>query len=234
MAVTTQIPGIIFNGTQKPIIDSDESLYYLPYFKEEDYFEIPENEIAFIKGCEKLARKHDFLRVTYPKYLREIVGLQTCQVLSNIEHDGNKKVTIELHHGPILTMFDICAIITLHHRRHGATDLTTFKVANEVIEQHRQNHCRVMFLAKSVHQQVTNDNIYINYNQGFGDTNAFLELYKDGVSREMKMKINEYIAWSRSNDSTDNEVLALAKTMRHWGNNDFDEMDFIFDTEGEE
>lgn len=219
------LPGIIFDKVEipHPRVDSDNANYYLEFDKTEEYFSFFDNEIAFIKGCESLVRKHTFIRKTYPKYLKEVVGLNTCQVLSNIEADDKNKVKIEMHHGPILTLFDTCEIVTNHFRAHNVKDITTFKVAREVVEQHRQNNVRVIFLAKSVHQKVHDEGIYLNYKQGFGDTIKFLELYKDGVSKDMRIKINEYIAWSMEHDSSDSDIFKLADTMRVWGNNDFND-----------
>ena len=85
-----------------------------------------------------------------------------------------------------------------------------------------------MFLAKSVHDKVHDEGIYINYKQGFGDTLRFLKLFKDGVNKDMKIKINEYLAWSLEHDSTDNNVLKIAETMREWGNNDYADAEEFF------
>ena len=60
---------------------------------------------------------------------------------------------------------------------------------------------------------------------GFGDTQAFLEKYNDGIDKILRHKINEYIKWSMENDSTDNNVLELSESMKVWGNNDFDDFD---------
>lgn len=225
-----EIPGIIFDNTEAPIVDSDNSNYYLEFDKTDEYFSYYDNEVAFYKGVEKLVRKHKFIQRIYPKYLKEVVGLKTCQVMSGIEADDKNKVKIEMHHGPILTLFDICEIVTKHMRAHEKKypHINTFTVANEVVEQHRQNNVRVIFLSKSVHDKLHEDGIYLNYNQGFGDTLKFLELYKDGVDKDMKMKINEYIGWSMEHDSTDSDIFALSETMREWGNNDYAEAENFF------
>jgi hypothetical protein len=223
-----EIPGIIFENAKSPIVDSDNANYYLEYDKTDEYFGYYDNEIAFIKGVERMVRKHKFIQVTYPKYLKEVVGLKTCQIMPGIESDDKNKIRIELHHGPILTLFDICEIVTRHMRVHKYPYMNTFSVANEVVEQHRLNNVRVMFLAKSVHDKVHDEGIYINYKQGFGDTLRFLKLFKDGVNKDMKIKINEYLAWSLEHDSTDSNVLQIAETMREWGNNDYADAEEFF------
>lgn len=225
----SDVPGIIFDNTSAPIVDSDNSNYYLEFDKSDDYFGYYDNEIAFYKGVEKAVRKHKFIQNIYPKYIKEVVGVKCCQVMPGIEADDKNKVKIEMHHGPILTLFDICEIVTKHMRANNYPNINTFTVANEVIEQHRQNNVRVVMASKSVHDKIHDDNIYLNYQQGFGDTLKFLELYKDGVDKDMKMKINEYIAWSMEHDSSDNDVLSLADTMREWGNNDYSDAESFFD-----
>lgn len=223
-----EMPGIIFENTKAPIIDSDNSNYYLEFDKSDDFFGYYDNEIAFYKGVEKMVRKHKFIQTVYPKYLKEVVGLNTCQVMSGIESDDKNKIRIEMHHGPILTLFDTCEIVAKHMIRNEYPHINSFSVANEVVEQHRLNNVRVIFLAKSVHDKVHEEGIYLNYKQGFGDTLRFLELFKDGVDKDMRIKINDYLAWSMTHDSTDSDILRLAGTMREWGNNDYAEAEKFF------
>lgn len=220
--------GVTFEDTSHPSIDSNASIYYIPFDKSEEYFDVYENYVKFIKACEALVRKHKFYKV-YIKYLIDVVGMNTCQVLPGIEavEDGKKKVTIEMHHGPILTLFDICSIVLNAYLKRGSKNITTFMIADTVIEEHRLNHVRVVLLSKSVHQQVHLDNIQLNYQMGFGDTQAFLEKWNDGLDKSMKKNINEYIEWSKNNDSYDNDVLALSERMKVWGNNDFNEFDDV-------
>lgn len=228
MAKKHEMLGVVFDkdSYKSPSIDSNNADYYIPFYKHEDYFEVPENYVAFIKACEALVRKHSFYS-KYIRYLIEIVGIKTCQVLSNIEvAEDKKKVTIEMHHGPILTLFDHCAIVLNYYRATNEPNITTFKVANTVIEEHRLNNVRVILLSKSVHQQVHNDNIMLNYKMGFGDTATFLKKYNLGIDRSMRKMINEYIEWSKTNDCCDNNVLEISTALKHYDNNDYEDFQF--------
>lgn len=219
----TEMIGVIFDDTDKqsgPIVDSDNSDFFLQFKKDEDFFSVYENEIEFYKGVEKLVRTDPFYK-KYIKYLIEIVGMKTCQVLSNVEIEDKSKVTVEMHHGPMLTLFDVVMIITNWCRTHGIK-VTTYSVADMVLEEHRQNHIRVTLLTKSVHQQVTEGTVILNYNQGFGDVNSFLVKYHDGLTKEIVHAMNQYIEWSKENDSFDNDVLQIADKLKMWGNNDLD------------
>ena len=216
-----ELPGIIFEGTTAPIVDSDNADYYLEFDKTDEYFAYYDNRVQFYKKTEALVRKHKFIQRVYPKYLKEIVGLNTCQLMPGIEADDKNKVKIEMHHGPILTLFDVVEIVTSHMINNREEHINTFSVANKVVEEHRLNRVGVMFLCKSAHQKVHDEGIYLNYKHAFGDVNAFLQEYSDGVDKDMRMKINDYIAWSMENDSTDNNIFELYDTMKTWGNNDF-------------
>ena len=215
-----EMPGIIFdNLDHNPIVDSESSDFYLPFEKDEDFFSIYENETAFYKAVEQLVRTDDFYK-KYISYLIEVVGIKECQVMSNIKVEDKSKVKFEMHHGPILTLFDIVMIVTNWYRYHGLP-ITTFDIADAVLEEHRNNRCRVVLVTKTVHDQIHLDNIVLNMNQGFGDTAAFLEKYKEGVDHDTLNKFKAYIEWSKTNDSFDNGVLRVAETIRCFGENDF-------------
>lgn len=206
---------ILFDRIEdNPVLDSDDSEYYVPFYKRDDYFESYELQVKFIKEVEKVVRKHPYYK-KHIKYLIDVVGIRTCQVLSNVEVSDKKEVTIEMHHGPILTLFDITSIV-LNWMIVQGENITTFSVAERVIEEHRLNNVRVILLSKTIHQLVHDDNIFLNYNQGFGDSIAFLEKYKLGLDRSTAHRINQYIQWSKDNDSFDNDVLHVEETMKCW------------------
>lgn len=225
---TVDMLGVTFSPlsdeTGGPCVDADSSMYYLPYDKNEEYFSIYENEVHFYKGVEDLVRKHPFYRSKLMKYLVEVVGVKTCQVFSNIEIPDNpkSKVQFEMHHGPILTLFDIVQIVTTYYRKKEYPHITTCFIANVVVEEHRLNNVRLVVMTKTAHQQVTEGNVFLNYNMGFGNTEAFLEKYKEGVTDAMAQKINKYIEASIEHDSYDNDVFRIAEQFKRWGNNDFD------------
>ena len=103
MAKQEEMLGVKFdNNKLEPSIDSDHSMYYIPFYKTDEYFDIYENTVTFIKNCEALVRKHSFYKA-YINYIINVVGMKTCQVLPNIEVDesGKNNITIEMHHGPI-------------------------------------------------------------------------------------------------------------------------------------
>lgn len=192
-------------------VDSPNSTYTIPMYKPEEYFSNLDSYVAFIKACEQQVRKNDRYS-KYIAYLKKEIGLNHCQVLTNIDGNKYENVDIEMHHGPILTLYDYCAIITewlLTKRR----QISTFRVADIVLTEHQKNHIQVVMLATTVHEQVHARGIFLNYKHAWGDLNSFIKTYRDGISVEYVEKINRYIERSLLYDSNDFGVLKLNQTL---------------------
>ncbi len=128
------------------------------------------------------------------------------------------KLSIEMHHGPILTLFDYVSIVVDHLLEEGKM-FTTFHVAKIVLEEHFNNNVQVVMLSKTAHETYHAENIFINFKQGFGDLNAFLTKYHKGLQNEQIMKINRFIEMSKKYDSFDRDLLTLKQNILHWSNN---------------
>lgn len=218
-----QLPNIDFKKPQKnPTIDADTSPFELPFYKDVEYFSNLDNFVGFIKGVERMIRTSKYYS-RYIKYIKEEIGLDYCQVLSNIRDDyteedskkGRKNTLIEMHHGPILTLFDYVSIVT-DYLISKEKKVNSFIVAQIVLEEHFNNNVQIVMLSKTVHEQVHENNIFLNLNQAFGNLNAFLEKYYDGLDIEQIRKINRYIDTSVKYDSFDKDVLTLGKVIKKW------------------
>ena len=204
-----EIPEISYSNDKiTPIIDSQNSFYTLPYYKDVNYFSNYESYINFIKGVERMVRSDDRYR-KYIKYLKEEVRLDRCQVLKNVT---DQDADIEMHHGPIFTLFDICAIV-LEYFIIKKWKISTVRVANTVLEEHKKNRVQVVMVSKTVHEQIHNGEIFINYHQAFGDLNAFLKKYADAIGNEYREQLNLYIEKSLIRDSNDFGVLEFNKNL---------------------
>lgn len=199
------LPDIIYDKSNvTPIIDARTSFYKLPMYKESDYFSNYESYVNFIKGVERLVRNNDRYK-KYISYLKKEVKLNKCQVLKNITDED---ADIEMHHGPIFTLFDICAIV-LDYFLYKNWKVSTFKIADAVLDEHQRNRVQVVMVSVTVHQEIHNGDIFINHKQAWGDLNAFIKKYKCSMSKEYKEQINRYIDRSLLYDSTDFDVLKL-------------------------
>ena len=91
--------------------------------------------------------------------------------------------------------------------------ITTFRIADVVLDEHQKNRIQVVMLSSTIHEQVHQRNIFINMKQAYGDINAFLHKYGPYMSDEYKEKLNNYIDRSLLRDSTDFGILELNKKL---------------------
>lgn len=204
--------GIQYDNSPELVIQSTNDPFVISYYKDDNYFKNLQNYVSFIKGCEKLIRISD----AYKKFIRQLrdLNLVSCQVLGNVSDDDGS-VTIEMHHGPILTLFDYCAIVLDYHLRQGET-VNSFMIANEVIDEHYNNHVQTIMLSKTPHQAVDSGRLFINFKQARGDLNAFLKKYRLGLNDYHIKKINDYIDLSKKYNSNDNGLFDLKNTVASW------------------
>lgn len=222
--MANKIPGIDVNKPNtNPTIDSDESYYEIPFYKDVDYMFSLENEVAFIKAVERMVRTSKYYS-RYIAHLKVDLGLNFCQVKGNISEDEDAGVTdlIEMHHGPIFTLFDVTSII-LNYMLAKDMKITTFSVANKVIEEHFKHRVQTVMLCETVHQLVHDNKVFLNYRQGFGDLYSFLEIYYEGLDEIMISKIIDYIEKCKKYDSNDFGNLNVIVT--RWKTEHYDEDD---------
>ena len=192
-----------------PIVDAKASYYNIPYFKNLDYFSNYESYVNFIKGCERMVRNDDRHK-KYINYLKKEVKLNKCQVLKNITDED---ADIEMHHGPIFTLFDYCAII-LEYFILKKWKISTFRVADLVLDEHLKNRIHVVMVSKTIHEEIHNHDIFINYHQAYGNLYEFLRKYGVALSDEYKEQVNRYIDRSLLYDSNDFGILDLNEAIK--------------------
>lgn len=199
------LPDILYMKTKlTPIIDSNSSMYQIPYFKGYDYLSNWESYNSFVRECERQVRINQRYK-KYINYLKKEVKLNHCQVLSNLTDED---CPIEMHHGPIFNLFDYCSIIVEYFLIKN-WKITTFRIADAVLNEHLKNHVQVVMLSTTIHQEVHAKDIFINYRHAYGDLNAFVKKYGIAFTDEHKEKLNRYIDKSILSDSTDNGLLKL-------------------------
>ena len=170
---------------------------------------------AFIKNVEKTIRTSDEYS-RYIDYLKNEIGLDYCMVMPNIDDD---KASIEMHHGPILTLYDYCEIIVYSLKKRKER-VNTFIIANLVLKAHYANIVQVVMLSKTTHSLVHEGKIFIHPSQAWGDLNKFLELYGNGMSSEQIKTFNTYVQLSKKQGSCDNGILEYDKILNWRKSND--------------
>lgn len=186
--------------------------YEISYYKDHSFFMVLDNFVNFVKGCEKFIRKtNDYSN--YISALKEI-GLTKCQVLGNIDSNVDE-VDVEMHHGPIFTLFDYCSCI-VNYLLINNTNVSTPLVSKIIMNEHWEGNIQTVMLSTTVHQAVDSGKLFINLNQAHGNLNEFLKKYKSGLRLYQCEKINQYIEMSKKYKSTDNGLFELKDTIYDW------------------
>lgn len=201
------MPAISYSkeGTN-PVVDSSNSSYKIPFYKSNEYFTNYDSYINFIKATERLVRSDDRYK-KYIAYLKNEVHLNRCQVLKGVTTE-DEGVTIELHHGPIFTLFDYCAII-LEYFLIKDWKISTYRIADAVLTEHQKNRIQCVMVSATVHEEIHAGNIFIPYTMAYGDLASFIKKYNTAISPEYKDQVNRYIDRSLLYDPNDFGVLDL-------------------------
>jgi hypothetical protein len=174
------------------------------YYKEPFYTELFPNEkdfSTFVKAAEKVVRNSKEYKA-YIGNLKEI-GLTNCAILNNID---DEKAEIEFHHYPF-TLYDIVSVV-IDKRLDNNQPVSTFLVANEVMNLHFQNKVGLVPLSETVHQLVHDGEIFINYNQVFGYFDKFVEDYNKYLYSIDMETYNKLLASSQRNVKySNNDIL---------------------------
>ena len=204
------IPNITYCGNySKEVQASDCDYSNISFYKPNDFFLTAENRTKFIKACEDATRKHeDYAR--FVNYITDTIGINFCQVSSQIY---GTDATIEMHHGPLFTLFDYVAVVLEHFMKNGMK-INTFRIADRVLQEHYDLHVQVVMLAITNHEAVHNRDIFLNIRQGFGDISGFIEKYKDDLTDNQKYRIHKYISICETTDSFDNNIFDIERVKK--------------------
>lgn len=168
----------------RSIDDGEEILYY----KDKEYFFDDISYNKFIKEIEKGVRtSKDYAH--FVGYIKNTLGINFCEVLNKVTESDN--VEIEMHHGPIFTLYDVSEVILNWFIQTGQK-ITSFRVIDKVLEEHYALHIQVIMLSKTMHEAAHNKDIFMHYNQAIGDLDSFIKLYTPYLTDEQKYKIFQY------------------------------------------
>lgn len=196
----------------KPKLKADGCI--LPLYKTKKMLNDLDYYNKFIKSVESMIRRSKEYK-SYKKYIMEEIGLNYDQCMPNISTELDEIVTIEMHHGPILTLYDYCSIVT-DHLLANKLPITSFRIFKLVMEEHFNNHVQIVMLSDLTHKLFHNGNLYINPKQAWGDIRPFLETYKDGVSDRMATIINKNIDIASRFHSFDRDDVLEVNEVEHW------------------
>lgn len=194
-----------------------EKFIHLPLNKKDKYFMNPVDFIKFIKDVESLVRKSkEYSR--YIAYMKNEIGLRSCALFHNID---DSVAPIEMHHGPIFTLYDIVEIQIAYMFIHGEA-INSMSVANNVLKDHFDNIIQVTMLCEMAHKGVHNfaktkdSKFFLSADGSFGDFRKFVEKYKDSLTVQHVAKIKNYFKLYNEYSETKNSSPMFEAVMTMW------------------
>ena len=201
------MPNITYKGNLAKNISADDDYYQeISYFKTIEDFVDESSYSRFIKAVENLVRTSTDYKA-FIDYIKHTLGLDFCQVFSKIY--DNVDATIEFHHGPIFTLYDICEVELTKFIQTGQR-INTFRVADSVLDLHFKLKVNGVLLSKTAHEMFHEQDIFININQSIGDVNAYIQENAKYFTPEVRYKIWNYINVCKDNPSFDKGGLDMA------------------------
>lgn len=200
-----KIPEIKYSGDASKFVEIEgweEDTLML--YKDMEYFENLKDYIRFVKDCESEVRTSPDYKV-FISFVKNKLGINFCQVSSNI-YDTD--ATIEMHHGPIFTLFDYCSIILNHFLKTGRK-IDSVRIADWVLDEHFDLCVQVVMLAVTNHEAAHNRDLFLHVNQGVGNLTQFIEKYAYVFEDIHKYKVWNYINMCKDNPSFDTGYLDI-------------------------
>lgn len=209
------VPGIeSYQENANPVLTSPNSVYAISFYQTRDTLMDIDTYRVFLKNCESRFR-HSVTYTNYKGYLIDI-GMNRCQVHGYITSDM-EGVSIEMHHA-ILTLFDICLLIT-EHMLNTVGYVTTFDVVQALKEEHKANNIALVMLSKTPHQMyhAESSQFFIHPSMCFGNWPKLLEKYKLGLTQDVAFKVLYYLKKAiETEGTTDNGLLNLREKIKEW------------------
>ena len=209
------LPGIeSYQENMNPILASPNSTYAIPFYQTRESLLDIDVYRNFLKNCETRFRHS----ITYSNYKGFLIGigLDKCQVHGYI-NASMEGVSLEMHHA-ILTLFDICLLIT-EHLLNTVGYVTTFDVVQALKEEHKEHNIALVMLSKTPHQ-VYHDNpsqFFIHPRMCFGKWPVLIEKYKKGLTQDVSFKLLYYLKKAiEVSDSDDGGLLDLREKIKEW------------------
>lgn len=201
---TNKMVNIISKPTSNGNVEiclKDSQYYYLPFNKSEINLSDKNTREKFIKAVERRVRRSKLYKA-YINYLKNDLKMDRCAVFGNIQSDKKSKTKIEMHHGPIFTLYDYVSIVLTKYLNQGLNDkLNTFDIAAEVLDLHRRKLVQTVMLSEAVHKSMDNPKTapFLTMEQTFGDLFEFVKEYGQYFSPKNIYDLKHYFDTYRYN-----------------------------------
>ena len=214
MDTNVNVPDIYQYDDYNPTLHSPSSEFDISFAQTKESFIDVEVYRKFLENAISRFRHSR----TYKNYKSRLMslGLDTCQIHGNIHsNEDDEMATIEMHHN-ILTIFDV-ALILSEHILNTEGRITTFILVDALKREHTDHRVATVMLSKTVHQLVHADRDFIiPPSMCFGDWISFLQLYRDGITRDIAYKLIYYLQNCIKNNNKLNSHTCDAVGLRDW------------------
>ena len=158
----------------------------------------------FITATERCIRT-SLVYKAYIAYLKNEIGLVYDAFNGNISHDI---ASLEMHHGPIFTLYDYVKIM-IDYAFDTGIPVSTFSIAKLVMHEHEMNRVQVVMLTKNNHKLVHANQLHIDLRQCHGSLHEFVHLYAKYIKRSPKLlrKLNDYKISLESGSFNDTSII---------------------------
>ena len=168
-----------------------ESFYFVDVFDET-------NLKKFIKSVERTVRSSKEYKRYIENLRTNVHALNYDTIMSNI---SNTDTALEFHHYP-LSLYEISEILILDHLA-NKDNITSFSIAKEIMEYHFKNKIGLVSLTKTNHELAHDGALFLHKNQIFGKYEEFINEHPNGISMEIRNKIDRLNKMSDANVATD-------------------------------
>jgi hypothetical protein len=202
-------------------VENREKFINISYNKKESFFMNSMDFVKFIKTVEAMIR-HSREYSSYIAYLKTEIGLKQCVIFGNINDDIAK---IEMHHGPIFTLYDYVEI-TLTHLFKKGEPINSCNVAYNVLKDHFDNNIQVVMLCEAAHQAVHkskgDSKFFVSTDSAWGNIVEYLHKYSDGINLTHIQKIKKYLIdydrYKTTEDKMSNHVSIFNEYIKSFNN----------------
>lgn len=214
-AYSNPVPGIeSFQANMNPMLGSHNSTYAIGFYQTRESLIDIDVYRTFLKNCEARFRKS----ATYSNYKGFLIGLgmDRCQVHGYIHADMDG-VDLEMHHA-VLTLFDICLLIT-EHLLNTVGYVTTFDVVQLLKEEHKAHNIALVMLSKTPHQvyHANTNQFFLHPKMCFGKWPVLIEKYKKGLTQDVAFKLLAYLKKAiEVEEADDGGLLELRDKIKEW------------------
>lgn len=172
----------------------DTQYYYLPYDKSPVDLGDQKVREQFIKAVERRVRSSKLYKA-YVSYLKVECGMENCAVFGNVSSFDKSKTKVEMHHGPVFTLYDYVDIVLNKYFIEGK-DVNTFDIAAEVLDLHRRKLVQTVMLSESVHKSMDDPKHapFLSLDMAFGDLYGFCVEYGKYFSPNHRNSLKKYLA----------------------------------------